>query len=161
MMLDADGESQGAPPVPVLDEVKTLKPKHSYRETIGSRLIAMDLERYLFNRIPLLKLPSIIRDYLLYGMSLEMYEYPNDSREDKRQVEDCTIPDSEGLSSIMYIGVNEGDESEDESENEDTSNHSDDYDSDAISGLHGIIPPFLGGSGPLPGQVSLRMPHEQ
>ena len=156
MLLYAAGEKQGTVSVPGLDEAETLKLKHLCREVIRSRLITLDPESHLFNRIPLLKLPSIIQDYLLYGMSLETEEKTSDLNGDSHEEKELYTDYQEEFE-IPFRGAND----DDESENEDTSNRSDDDDSGAISGLHGIIPPFLSGCGPLPGRVSLRMSHEQ
>ena len=49
----------------------TITLKDMCRQTIRNRLIAMDPKHNLFKRIPLLKLPNILRRYLLYNMSLE------------------------------------------------------------------------------------------
>ena len=49
----------------------TLTLKDMCRRAIGNRLIELDPKHNLFKRIPLLKLPNILRRYLLYNMSLE------------------------------------------------------------------------------------------
>ena len=49
----------------------TITLKDMCRQTIRNRLIELDPKHHLFQRIPLLKLPNILRRYLLYNMSLE------------------------------------------------------------------------------------------
>ena len=103
---------------------------HLSREAIQNHLVTLAPENNLFNRIALLKLPTIIQDYLLYGMYLEIDEDAKDFREDERQVAE----DTEELSTIMYIGANDDDESEDE-----------DINNGSVSGnAHGLLPFFIG-----------------
>ena len=59
--------------VPELLQFKGLKLclKHMVREAIRKHLLRLDLHANLFVRIPQLGLPSLLNEYLLYGMSLE------------------------------------------------------------------------------------------
>ena len=49
------------------------------RRAIRNHLIELDPKHNLFKRIPLLKLPNILRRYLLYNMSLETSKKQNDA----------------------------------------------------------------------------------
>ena len=80
MLLYAAGEKHGAILPPGFSKDETPKLMHLSREAIRNHLITLDPEKHLFNRITLLKLPTIIQDCLLYGMYLEIDEDANDSR---------------------------------------------------------------------------------
>ena len=48
--------------------------KHLCRETIRNHLLHLDPHDHLFDRVPRLGLPTLLTDYLLYGMSLDEEE---------------------------------------------------------------------------------------
>ena len=56
-----------------LNDVK-MQLKHICRETIRKHLLELDPHQHLFGRIPLLGMPEMIKEYLLYDKSLEENE---------------------------------------------------------------------------------------
>ena len=55
----------------VLHEVQTLCLKYLCRETIRKHLLHLDPHTHLFGRVPKLRLPQLITEYLLYNVSLD------------------------------------------------------------------------------------------
>ena len=54
-----------------LREVQTLCLKHLCREAIKQHLLHLDPQTHLFGRVPKLRLPKLMTEYLLYNVSLE------------------------------------------------------------------------------------------
>ena len=81
LLLHAAGEkidgttlSEGSVPDYLQNEDLRLCLKHLCSETIRNHHLHLDPHDHLFDRVPRLGLPTLLTDYLLYGMSLDEEE---------------------------------------------------------------------------------------
>ena len=96
--------------------------KHLCREAIRTHQVDLPHQN-LFQRVPQLDLPSILADYLLHDMSLDIEEHDIDA-------EECDDVDNEGSSSESsseYDSRSENDDDNDDDENGDDDNDDENF----------------------------------
>ena len=136
LLLYAAGETlvsgSVAPPGCLRFDDVRMELKHLAREAVRGRLIRVNPQRHLFDRIPQIKLPETVTSYLLYGMSLEQEEDEHDAGTDSSDDDDDDLgdDDGDGEDEDGDIDDDDNDDDDDDIEEEEENNDNDNDDED-------------------------------